>query len=152
MRVRDRSRGGQELKSSRLGRRWSFLVLLSVLLLVAAPASGSKHAAQRSMAVQQLHATYNGPSALVAALNGGDARARGLARVDLDADGAPDVVAGYAWDGAGIVTVQRGNPDAFAPKDQSVFRRIQRRFDPDWLVAAAQALRVPEPVSYVQAG
>ena len=83
--------------------------------------------------MQQLRAAYHGPGALVSALNGDDARARALARADLDGDGAPDLVAGYAWQAAGIVTLQRGNPDAFAPKGKDVFERMQQGYDPEWL-------------------
>src|SRR3954470_11714142 len=123
------------------------IALAAVASLPAAPASGSKEAARQAVTVKQLRATYLGPRALVDALNGGDARARSLARADLDADGAADLVAGYTWHGAGIVTIQRGNPDALAPERQSVFERMQEGFDPEWLLGNARALRVPEPVS-----
>src|SRR5215212_3547270 len=95
---------------------------------------------------------FAGDAGVVGALDGGDARGHALARADFDADGAPDLVVGYASQGAGIVTVQRGNPDAFAPKRQSVFERVQKGFDPEWVVGPARAMRVPEPVSYVEAG
>src|SRR5215211_1864766 len=133
-------------------RSYAFLILSSALLLAAAPALGSKDAAGRAGVVQQLRAAYEGSSAVVRALNDGDARARALARADFDADGAPDLVVGYAWHGAGIVTVQRGNPDAFAPKRPSVFEALQRGLDRDLLVADAIAVRVPEAVSYLEAG
>ncbi len=126
------------------------MILFSALVLAAD--SGSQQATRRAVGVQQLRPAYDGPSALVAALKGGDARGRALARADLDADGAPDLVAGYAWNGAGIVTIQRGNKDAFAPKRRAVLERMQRGFDPAWVAADAGAVRVPEPVSYLEAG
>src|SRR4051794_2852766 len=75
-----------------------------------------------------------------------------LAEADLDADGAPDLVVGYASHGTGIVTVQRGNPDAFAPERQSVFARMQRGYEPDLMALDARVVRVPEAVSFVEAG
>src|SRR4029079_14595019 len=92
------------------------------------------------------------PQSLVDALNGEDTRSRALARADLDADGAPDLVVGHAWHGVGIVTVQRGNPDAFAPERPSFFEQMQRGSDPESFLADSLAVRVPEPVSYVETG
>src|SRR5829696_4653635 len=132
--------------------RTSACLILSFALLVAAQASGSNETFRDAATVQQARVAYDGPSELVGALNGGDARARALARADLDADGAADVVVGYAWHGAGIVTIQRGNPDALAPKRQSVFQEMQRGFDPEWLLDRSRAFRVPEAVDYVEAG
>ena len=102
--------------------------------------------------MQQLRAAYHGPDALVSALTGADARARALARADFDRDGAPDLVAAYESQGAGIVTLQRGNPDAFAPKGKGDFERMQQGYEPEWLAGEARAVRVPEPVSYLEAG
>src|SRR5215204_2813523 len=56
---------------------------------------------------------YRGDRVFVNALQNGAVRARALASADFDGNGTPDVVAGYAFDGAGLVTLQRGNPDAF---------------------------------------
>jgi YVTN family beta-propeller protein/predicted outer membrane repeat protein len=129
------------------------MVLASALIVSTGQASARTEAARSAATVEQVHAVYEGPSALVGALNGSDAHARALARADLNGDGATDVVAGYAWRGAGIVTVQRGNTQALAPERQSkVFEAMQQGFDPAWLANDAYALRVPEPVSYVEAG
>src|SRR3712207_3667923 len=95
---------------------WLASCLLLGSALVLALSWGSSVSERGAVTVQQLHPAYDGPRELVGALNGGGARARALARADLDGDGAPDLVTGYAAHGAGIVTVQRGNPDAFAPK------------------------------------
>jgi hypothetical protein len=130
----------------------SLLVAATAALLVVAVFLEPEQATRRAVTVQQLSAAYHGPPALVDALNGGEAHARALGRADLDTDGAPDLVVGYASHGAGIVTIQRGNRDAFAPKQQSVFEQMQRGSDPESFSADARAVRVPELVSYVQAG
>jgi hypothetical protein len=80
------------------------------------------------------------------------AQPRSLAAADLDRNATPDLIAGYAWNGAGIVTVQRGNPDAFAPTDESVYARMQQGYNPDSLLPDAEVYQVPEPVDFLQAG
>jgi len=52
--------------------------------------------------------TYQGDQAAVAALQSGAAQPRALASADFDHNGTPDVVAGYAFNGSGILTLQRG--------------------------------------------
>jgi hypothetical protein len=69
---------------------------------------------------RSMQVDYRGDSTLANALQNGSAQARSLASADFDRNGTPDVVAGYAFNGAGMITLQRGNPDAFAPTDDSV--------------------------------
>src|SRR4051794_37974842 len=94
--------------------RWStvpFAILSAVLLATAAPVSGAPGVARRAVTADAVRAEYHGPAAIVDALEAGDAQPRALARADFDRDGAADLVAGYASNGAGSVTLQRGNPD-----------------------------------------
>ncbi|HKB65147.1 MAG TPA: DUF4214 domain-containing protein [Pyrinomonadaceae bacterium] len=95
---------------------------------------------------------YRGDQFSSEALQSGAARARALASVDLDDNGTPDLVAGYSNNGSGIVTVQRGNPEAFAPVDDSVFVRIQAGYNPDSLSSIAEIHQVPEPADFVVTG
>jgi len=71
---------------------------------------------------------YRGDSKLTSALQNGAAQARSLASADFDRNGTPEVLAGYAFNGAGMIAVHRGNPEAFAPVDDSVFARMQQGF------------------------
>ena len=80
-----------------------------------------------------------------AALQNGAAQARALASADFDRNGTPDVVAGYAFNGAGMITLQRGNPDAFAPADDSVLGAYATGIQPR-IVAAGRDV-YPLPVS-----
>src|SRR5256885_12352659 len=73
---------------------------------------------------RQMSVAYRGVSGAVNALQNGVASSRALAAADLDGDGAPDVVAGYANAGTGILTVPRGNPEGFPPKDDSGFEPL----------------------------
>src|SRR6266853_5681684 len=101
---------------------------------------------------RQLRVDYRGEQSVIQSLQSGQARARSLAVADLDGNSTPDLVVGYEYNGAGIVTIQRGNPDAFAPADESVYARMQRGYNPESLLPTAETYQVPEPVDFVQAG
>src|SRR6185369_6781403 len=64
---------------------------------------------------RQMALAFRGNSEATLALQSGAASSRTGAAADLDGDGAPDLVVGYANGGTGVVTVQRGNPEGFAP-------------------------------------
>src|SRR5262245_59499806 len=98
-----------------LGRLCGGIMLSSALSLAAHGASATQETAGPAIRIQQVRPAYAGPAALVDALNAGNAPALALAGADFDADGASDLVVGYSWHGAGIVSLQRGNPDALAP-------------------------------------
>ena len=95
---------------------------------------------------------YLGDTALATALQNGAAQARALASADFDRNGTPDVVAGYSFNGAGMITLQRGNPDAFAPTDDSVFVRMQQGYNPDSLLPVADVYSVPVAPDFLVTG
>ncbi len=95
---------------------------------------------------------YRGDQALSDALRSGAAEPRALASADIDHNGTPDVVAGYSFNGAGMITLHRGNPDAFAPADDSVFERLQQGYNPDSLLPVADVYPVPVPVDFLAVG
>ena len=95
---------------------------------------------------------YSGDRKSIAALQGGAAQARSLASADFDRNGTPDVVAGFASNGAGMITLQRGNPDAFAPADDSVFVRMQQGYDPASLLPGADVYAVPASPDFLVTG
>ena len=101
---------------------------------------------------RSMKAIYRGDSALASALQTGAAQARSLASADLDGNGIQDVLAGYAINGAGMITVQRGNPDAFAPTDDSVFVRMQQGYDPPSLLQGADIIGLPISPDFLVTG
>jgi hypothetical protein len=101
---------------------------------------------------RKLAVDYRGDRGLTNALQSGAAQPRSLASADFDGNGTPDVVAGYAFNGVGMITVQRGNPEAFAPKDESVYLRMHEGYNPDSLVPTAQTYQVPAAADFLQAG
>jgi CSLREA domain-containing protein len=100
----------------------------------------------------QMALAYRGGSGAVSALQNGTASSRTLAAADLDGDGAPDLVIGYANGGAGIVTVQKGNPEGFAPKDDSVFERMHQGYNPPSLQQTVDTYQVSSAVDFLQLG
>ena len=99
-----------------------------------------------------MEVAYRGDSGLTDALQNGAAQARSLASADFDGNGTPDVLAGYAFNGAGMITLQRGNPDAFAPADDSVFVRMQQGYDPDSLLPGADVYALPVSPDFLVTG
>jgi len=91
---------------------------------------------------REIGVTYRGEATAVAALQSGAAQARSVASADFDRNGTPDVVAGYAFNGGGLITLQRGNPDAFAPTNDSVFLRMQQGYNPESLLRDADVYAV----------
>src|SRR6185295_12399567 len=79
-------------------------------------------------------------------------KARSLGSADFDLNGTPDLVAGYAFNGAGMITLQRGNPDAFAPTDDSVFARIQQGYDPAPFLPESDVYSVPVSPDFLVTG
>ncbi len=101
---------------------------------------------------QELRADYRGDQNAAQAMRSGQAQPRTLALADIDGDSAPDLLAGYTSGGIGIVTIQRGNPEAFAPRDDSVFLRMYQGYNPASLLPTAQTYQVPVPADFLHAG
>jgi predicted outer membrane repeat protein len=101
---------------------------------------------------RQMSVSFRGADSATRALQSAQAEPRALASADLDGNGTPDVIAGYASGETGIVTIQRGNPDAFAPADDSVFQRLVQGYNPDSLLPQAEVYPVPVPADLLIIG
>src|SRR5688572_24590706 len=101
---------------------------------------------------REMSVSYRGDQQAAAALQDGVAQARALASADFDRNGTPDVVAGYAFNGAGMITLQRGNPEAFAPADDSVLARMQQGYNPESLLPGADVYAVPVSPDFLVTG
>ena len=101
---------------------------------------------------QTVEIRYTGSAAAVAALKSGAAEPTALAAADFNADGAMDVVAGYATAKGGVVTLLLANPDAFAPKDTSLYAKAMRGDVPATFLSTATAYAVPESAELIVTG
>src|ERR1041385_2169341 len=101
---------------------------------------------------QDMTVTYRGDRAAATALQTGAAQGRALASADFDRNGTPDVVAGYSYNGGGIISLQRGNPEAFAPTDDSVLVRMQQGYNPDSLLPGADVYALPVSPDFLVTG
>jgi hypothetical protein len=140
------------------------ITIAAIAALVRMPASAASAESSAILGVRGLssgvnylgaiaaHCEYRGSSEAIRALDSGFAEGVSLASVDLDRDGVPDLVIAYRNGAKGIVVVQRGNSDAYAPKDETLYARMQRGYDPAPLAENAVAYEVPEPPDFLAAG
>lgn len=99
-----------------------------------------------------MQVSYHGDQAASAGMQNGAARSRSIATADFDGDAAPDVVAGFAYNGVGILTMQRGNPEGYAPTDDSIFTRMQEGYDPAPLMPTVETYQLSEAPDFLTAG
>jgi uncharacterized repeat protein (TIGR01451 family) len=125
-------------------------VLAVTMALFLAPCVAAEGVKFRDAA--EVRAEYFGDVAAIRKLDSGAVRPVSIASADFDRNGTPDVVIGYAAGSGGLLSLQRGNPDAFAPTDDSVFVRLQQGYDPESLLPAATVLEVPEAPDFLVAG
>ena len=101
----------------------------------------------------QLSGPFSGPAASQQALEKGLARPVALAAGDLDGDGVPDLIAGYAVARAGILAVRRGNVDAIYPNSpEARTRRAEDRFTDSPFLEPARLTDVPEAPDFLAVG
>ena len=124
----------------------------NVKAAVTAPASGRSGSYLNAQEGQALRSDYRGEQSVIQALQSGQAKPRTLASVDLDGDATPELLSGYAYGSTGIVTIQRGNPEAFAPKDESVYQRMHDGYNPNSLLPTAETYQVPVAADFLQVG
>ena len=94
--------------------------------------------------LQRLQVTYTGAAPAVAALRTGTANPTALVAADFDGDGAMDVVAGYSTNSGGALALFRGNPDAYAPRDHSLYKKAVGGTIAPTFLPRASVMALPE--------
>lgn len=84
--------------------------------------------------------------------NQGQAQALSIASDDLNLDGYPDLVCGYAATGGGLITLHLGNSEAFSPTRQETIQGIIKGRYPDPFASDAVVLKVPEAPDLLATG
>src|SRR5438034_7043425 len=98
-----------------------------------------------------LTSDFAGNQATSEALRSGAARPLSLATADFDLDGAPDLVTGYDYAGGGLITLQRGNIEAFAPTDRTAFDRAAKGEVAPSFLPETQSVELPERADFILA-
>ncbi|HEY3026209.1 MAG TPA: Calx-beta domain-containing protein, partial [Pyrinomonadaceae bacterium] len=102
---------------------------------------------------RELVSAYKGPAELQQALERREAQARSLASADFDEDGVPDLVSGYAYGAAGIVTIHRGNVDSIYPNaPEAQQRKASGTFTRAPFLSPALAIEVATAADFLGAG
>ncbi len=100
----------------------------------------------------ELPATYTGDPMAAAALHSSSVQPLSLATDDLNNDGAPDLLVGYAAGGHGVIAVYTGNIDAFAPSSPAVYQAVQSGRMPVSFDPAVRLIDLPEPADFMVIG
>lgn len=96
---------------------------------------------------------YEGPAELVQLLRRNQAQPLALASADFDEDGVPDLVAGYAVAGSGVVTLLRGNVDAIYPNSpEAQQRKATGNFTEAPFLSPGLVYPVPQNPDFIGAG
>lgn len=94
-----------------------------------------------------------GPPLALAALQDGTTRPLSLVAADLDGDGTPDLIAGYATATGGVVVVHRGNLEALWPASaEAQARAAAGGLVAEPFLAGARAFTLPGPPDLLAAG
>jgi hypothetical protein len=101
---------------------------------------------------QAVKLTYTGESGAVSALRSGTAIPVSLAAGDFNADGAIDVVAGYSTSNGGVLALMLANPDAYAPKDTTLYQKAMKGSVPATFQSKAAAFSLPESPDLIVTG
>src|SRR5579859_450017 len=111
----------------------------------------SSMANKAHVAEVQVQATYAGNSGAMGAL-ASSAQPLSLASDDLNNDGAPDLLVGYAANGHGLIAVYMGNIDAFAPSSPEVYQAIQSGRMPASFSPTVRLIDLPEAADFMVIG
>lgn len=103
---------------------------------------------------RDLQPSYAGAGAatISSAMLGTKMRPLALASGDLNDDGYPDLVCGYGSAGGGMLTLYRGDPQAYAPTDPEVIEGIARSEFPDPFLEEAAVYELAEAPDFVGTG
>jgi CSLREA domain-containing protein len=82
----------------------------------------------------------------------GAAEALSLAHGDFNTDGFQDLVSGYATDTGGMVTLHRGNEQAYAPSTAASLASVKQGIFPQGFVAQSSLYSVPVAPEFMETG
>jgi len=101
----------------------------------------------------ELISGYRGEAGLINQMQAGQARPLSLAAADLDGDGVPDLLSGFAAAGGGIIAVNRGNGDAIYPYSrEALARRASGAFTDAPFLSPTRLFEAPTAPDFMETG
>jgi hypothetical protein len=101
----------------------------------------------------ELLSSYSGEATLISQVQGGQARPLSLAAADLDGNGVPDLLSGFASQGGGILAVYRGNVDSIYPNSpQALARKRSGTFTDAPFLSPARLFELPSAPDFMETG
>jgi hypothetical protein len=101
----------------------------------------------------ELLSSYSGQTTLISQMQAGQARPLSLAAADLDGDGVPDLLSGFATLSGGIIAVYRGNVDSIYPNSrQALARKSSGTFTDAPFLSPARLFEVPSAPDFMETG
>ncbi len=101
---------------------------------------------------KKLDVNYQGEPQLIEALRSRAARPLSLATADFNQDAAPDLVSGYGFGQRGVLTIQRGNVNAFVPTDPEIFSNAAKGILPPSFINSADVFDLPDAPDFIVTG
>src|SRR5258708_26163379 len=92
---------------------------------------------------QAVPVTHVGPTTAAQALAAGQGQPLSMATGDFDGAGLADLLVGYNTAAGSVISLQRGNLDAFAPQSDASFQAIRHGQFPQPFLTKAQVFSVP---------
>ena len=111
--------------------------------------SGPKIWLQERETVPVVHV---GAGASAMASLGKNAQPLTMTAADVDIDGVPDLLVGYATPSGGVIALHRGNVDAFAPQSQASFQAIAHGRFPSPFLSQVNTFAVPVRPDFLATG
>lgn len=117
------------------------------------PKTGKDRPGLETQQSRALPGSFTGPGAMVSALQRNTARPVSLVTADLNADGAGDLIAGYAVGDRGLLEIYRGNFRCRFPNGPEAWRQIVTgEFDEPAFLSSVAVHELPEIPELVATG
>ncbi|HUK90292.1 MAG TPA: VCBS repeat-containing protein, partial [Blastocatellia bacterium] len=96
---------------------------------------------------------YTGEPALLGQMEGNEARPLSMTAGDLDVDGVPDLLSGFAGKDGGIIAMSRGNVDSIYPNSpQALARKRNGTFTEAPFLSPVRLFQAPSAPDFMESG
>jgi hypothetical protein len=101
----------------------------------------------------ELVGSYSGETSVIGEMQAGRVRPLSLTAADLDGDGVPDLLSGFADQSGGVISVYRGNVDSIYPNSpEALERKSNGAFTDAPFLSPARLFEVPSAPDFIETG